>query len=232
MISVRKAKERGKTDIGWLKSYHTFSFGEYHDPAHMGFRQLRVINDDRVVAGQGFGAHPHRDMEIISYVLEGSLEHKDSMGTGSIIKAGDVQVMSAGSGVTHSEFNPSRKEGVHFLQIWILPKEKNIKPSYQQRSFPADQRRDRLCLIVSSDGRDGSLKIHQDAEVFACVLQDKQKMEYTFRPGQYGWIHGVRGKVSLGKLSLSEGDSVAISQEPAVSLSVIGEAEVLLFVLP
>jgi hypothetical protein len=187
-VIVRRASERGLADHGWLKSFHTFSFADYHDPAHMGFRSLRVINEDRVQPGQGFGTHGHQDMEILSYVLEGQLEHKDSMGTGSVIRPGDVQRMSAGTGVRHSEYNPSSSEPVHFLQIWFLPDRRGLKPSYEQKTFPAAERTGKLRLVASPDGRDGSLTIHQDASLYASLLGRGESVTHTLAAGRAVWL--------------------------------------------
>src|SRR5437660_2219370 len=193
MITVRSARERGHSEFGWLDSRHTFSFGEYYDPRAMGFRALRVINDDRVAAGKGFGTHPHRDMEIISYVLEGALEHKDSMGTGSVIKPGDVQRMSAGTGVLHSEFNGSKSEPVHFLQVWILPQARGLEPSYEQKHFPETEKRGRLRLIASRDGLEGSVTVHHDARVYAAVLEPGQRVAHPLGGGRHARVQGARG---------------------------------------
>ncbi|HVJ90271.1 MAG TPA: pirin family protein, partial [Labilithrix sp.] len=197
MISIRKANERGHAQHGWLDSHHTFSFADYFDPDYMGFRGLRVINEDRVAPGQGFGTHPHRDMEIISYVLEGGLEHKDSLGTGSVIRPGDVQRMSAGTGVRHSEFNASKTEAVHFLQIWILPSERGIAPSYEQKNFTRDDKRGRLRTIASPDGRDGSVTVHADAIVYTGLLARGEKADLALRVGRHAWVHVARGNVRL-----------------------------------
>jgi hypothetical protein len=233
MIRIRHAEDRGHFDHGWLNTYHTFSFADYHDPEQMGYRALRVINEDRVKPGQGFGTHPHRDMEILSYVLEGALEHKDSMGNGSIIRPGDVQRMSAGTGVLHSEFNPSREEGVHFLQIWILPNRRGLTPGYEQKRFSDDERRHRLLLIASGDGRDGSVTIHQDADVYATLLEPGKPLEWTTRPGRYAWLHVARGRCRAGEADLRAGDAAAIEEEPPVPLSAPdGPAEILIFDLP
>jgi quercetin 2,3-dioxygenase len=229
MIEVRRADERGHARHGWLESYHTFSFADYYDARFMGFRALRVINEDRVQAGQGFGTHPHRDMEIITYVLDGALEHKDSLGTGSVIRPGEVQRMSAGTGVTHSEFNHSRTELVHFLQIWILPDAQGLRPSYEQRAFPASERTDRLRLVASRDARDGSVKVHQDVELYAAVLSSRAGFEYTFREGRHGWLQIARGRVSMNEQALSAGDGVAFSNERDVKVITRERAEILLF---
>ncbi len=229
MITVRKGGERGRTKLDWLDSRHTFSFGDYHDPAHTGFRTLRVINDDRVRPAAGFGTHAHRDMEILSFVLDGALEHKDSTGTGSVIRTGDVQRMSAGTGIMHSEFNPSRSEPVHFLQVWILPERAGIEPGYEQRSFPPEEKRGRWRLVASRDGRDGSLTIHQDAEVYATLLDKHATLAHPLRPGRHAWIHVARGAVSVAEHGLREGDGAAISDEARVEVRASEPAELLLF---
>jgi redox-sensitive bicupin YhaK (pirin superfamily) len=229
MITVRKAKDRGHANHGWLDTHHTFSFADYHDPAHMGFRSLRVINDDTVAPGRGFGAHSHRDMEIISYVLEGALEHKDSTGTGAVIVPGDVQRMSAGRGVTHSEFNASRDAAVHFLQIWLLPSERGIAPSYEQKAFPHQDRQGRLCLVASPDGRDGSLTIHCNAFLHAGLFGHDQSAELALGPDRHAWVHLARGKARVNDRELEGGDGIAISGEPAVHITGIEDSELLLF---
>ena len=226
MITIRKAADRGHFDHGWLDTYHTFSFADYHDPAFMGFRALRVINDDRVQAGRGFGTHGHRDMEIITYVLEGELGHQDSMGNGSVIRPGEVQRMSAGTGVMHSEKNASDAL-VHLLQIWILPERHGITPSYEQKAFPAAERDGRLRLVASRDGRDGSLTIHQDADLYTVTLRDGASVTHDIRPGRYGWVQVARGTVTLNGQPLTAGDGAAIESEPQVTI--VGDGEVLLF---
>ena len=233
MINPRLAGERGKADFGWLDSRHTFSFGEYHDPAQMGFGPLRVINEDRVQPGKGFGTHAHRDMEILSYVLEGALEHKDSIGTGSVIRPGDVQVMSAGTGIRHSEFNPSPTEPVHFLQIWVIPARDGITPRYEQKTFADARKRGRLLLVGSSDGRDGSVVIHQDVELMASVVAAGEHVNHSMRPGRSAWLQIVRGAVDLNGRDFSEGDGAAIEGEPTLVVTGKSErAEFLLFDLP
>ena len=229
MITIRKTEERGHFDHGWLKTYHTFSFADYHDPDHMGFRKLRVINEDRVQPGEGFGTHPHRDMEIITYVLEGMLEHKDSMGNGSIIRPGEVQRMSAGTGVTHSEFNPSQKEPVHLLQIWILPDAKGIVPSYEQKKYSEKEKRGKFRLIASREGREGSVTLHQDADVFATILGAGEKAAYSLRPGRHAWLQVARGSVALNNLLLKEGDGAAVSDETSFGITGKKESELILF---
>jgi quercetin 2,3-dioxygenase len=229
MIVIRKAQDRGHANHGWLDSYHTFSFADYYDPQEMGFGALRVINEDRVAPSKGFGAHPHRDMEIISYVLEGALAHKDSMGTGSVIRPGDVQKMSAGTGVLHSEFNPSPREPVHFLQIWIEPNAYGVAPSYEQRSFSGDQKKGRLRLIASSDGAEDSVKIHQDARVYAAVLDDGDAVNYAVQGGRRAYVHVARGAVQLNGTALSAGDGAKISGEQELRLFGGKAAEVLVF---
>ncbi len=229
MIVVRRAQDRGHANHGWLDSHHTFSFADYYDPREMGYGALRVINEDRVTPGKGFGTHPHRDMEIISYVLEGALAHKDSMGTGSVIRPGDVQRMSAGTGVLHSEFNPSPQEPVHFLQIWIEPSERGIAPSYEQKSFSSDQKQGRLRLIASPDAAEGSVKIHQDARVYAVVLDGKDAVSYSLPQGRKAYVHVARGSVQLNGSDLSPGDGAKISSEQQLRLSGGKDAEVLLF---
>jgi quercetin 2,3-dioxygenase len=229
MITIRKASERGHFDLGWLDTYHTFSFDQYYDPEHMHFRSLRVINEDRVAPGQGFPTHSHRDMEIITYILSGALEHRDSMGNGSVIKPGDVQRMSAGTGVAHSEFNPSDSEQVHLLQIWILPGERNLRPSYEQKFFGEAERKGRLREIASPDGRDGSVTIHQDARVQAALLNANEPLEYRLAAQRHAWIQVARGTVRLNENELKQGDGAAITGESKLVLTAHDSAEVLLF---
>jgi len=228
MLTLSPAADRGHTDIGWLDSRHTFSFGEWYDPAHMGFRALRVINDDRVAPGGGFPTHGHADMEIVSYVLEGGLAHKDSIGTGSVIRPGDVQRMSAGTGVRHSEFNESEAEPVHFLQIWILPDRRGHAPGYEQKTFPEVERSGKLRLVASGDGRDGSVSLHQDVALWAGLLDEGQKAEVALAPGRHGWVHVARGSVTVNGKRLGEGDGAALSDERMVALEGHG-CEVLVF---
>jgi redox-sensitive bicupin YhaK (pirin superfamily) len=229
VIAVRPAAERGHADHGWLDTRHTFSFASYHDPRHMGFRSLRVINEDRVRPAEGFGTHAHRDMEILTWVLEGALEHKDSMGNGSVIRPGDLQRMSAGTGVTHSEFNPSREAGVHFLQIWLLPRERGLPPGYEQKGFPQEARRGRLRLIAAGDGREGAVTIHQDADVWTALLQPGESVRHALAPGRYAWLHVARGAVTLNGSTLGAGDGAAVSDETALEITAAAGAEVLLF---
>jgi quercetin 2,3-dioxygenase len=229
MMNLRKATERGHADHGWLNSHHTFSFADYYDPAHMGFRALRVINDDTVAPGRGFGAHPHRDMEIISYVLEGALAHKDSMGTGSTIEPGDVQRMSAGTGVVHSEFNASDKAKVHFLQIWIIPDKRGDKPGYEQKRFTAEDKAGRLRLVASPDGRDGSVTVHADAALYAGLFGAGERAELPIAQGRHAWVHVARGKVRANGKDLAAGDGLALSDETAVTIEGIDGGEVLVF---
>ncbi len=229
MIALRKSQDRGHANHGWLDSHHTFSFAGYYDPKEMGFGTLRVINEDRVAPGMGFGTHPHKDMEIISYVLEGELAHKDSMGTGSVIRPGDVQKMSAGTGVSHSEFNPSPQKPVHFLQIWIEPNEHGVAPSYEQQNFSVEQKKGRLRLIASPDGAEGSVKIHQDARVYAAVLDGSDAVTYALPAGRSAYVHIARGAVQLNGTPLSTGDGAKISAEKELRLSGGEGAEVLLF---
>jgi redox-sensitive bicupin YhaK (pirin superfamily) len=232
MMNVRPAAERGHADHGWLDSHHTFSFADYYDPAHMGFRILRVLNDDRVAPGQGFGTHPHRDMEIVSYVLEGALEHRDSMGTGSVIVPGDVQRMSAGTGVRHSEFNASKTDPVHFLQIWLLPTQNGIAPGYEQKAFAAADKQGRLRVVASPDARDGSVTVHADAVVYAGLLDQGEKTELVLPKGRHAWVHVARGKAKVNGKDLAEGDGAALTDERAVVVEGIEHAEVLVFDLP
>ena len=228
-VRVRKAGERGRTDWGWLDSRHTFSFGEYHDPAHMGFRSLRVINDDRVKGGQGFGTHGHADMEILSYVLEGALAHKDSMGTGSVIRPGEIQMMRAGTGVTHSEYNASRTEPVHFLQIWIVPDRRGLAPAYGQHPVDREAARRGFALLASRDGREGSLQVHQDVDLWLALVDKGGPRELRLRESRHAWVHVARGAVSVNASELAEGDGAAISGAQAVTLSEGDAAEVLVF---
>jgi hypothetical protein len=232
MIKLRKARDRGHADHGWLDSWHSFSFADYYDPAHMGYGPLRVINEDRVQPGMGFGTHGHQNMEIISYVLEGELSHKDSMGNGSIIVPGDVQRMSAGRGVTHSEFNPSKTTPLHFLQIWIEPARAGIDPSYEQKHIPAAAMRGQLRLIASPDGREGSVTIHQDATVHAALLDGAESARRELVPGRRVYVHVARGGVRLNGIALAAGDAATLAGEPTVALDGAQAAEVLLFDLP
>jgi redox-sensitive bicupin YhaK (pirin superfamily) len=229
MIALRKSGERGFADHGWLKSFHTFSFAGYYDPKHMGFGPLRVINEDRVAPGEGFGTHPHRDMEIISYVLDGALEHKDSMGTGSVIRPGDVQRMSAGTGVLHSEYNASDKDKVHFLQIWIEPSKSGIPPSYEQKFFAPEEKRGKLRLVASPDGRDGSVKVHQDALLLAALINGDERVVYTLASGRKAYVHVARGSVTVNGQPLGSGDALKATGESEVVIEKGDNAEVLLF---
>jgi redox-sensitive bicupin YhaK (pirin superfamily) len=233
VLEIRESADRGTANLGWLYSRHTFSFADYYDPEHMGFGPLRVINEDRVSPGQGFGTHGHRDMEIISYVLEGALEHKDSIGTGSVIRPGDVQVMSAGTGIRHSEFNHSKTEPVHFLQIWIVPDRDGITPRYDQKRFPDDDKRGRLRLVGSADGRDGSIVIHQNVELFAAILNAGEQATHSFRTGRNGWLQVVHGSVEANGRRLNAGDGAAVQDEAALTVTAaVGSAEILIFDLP
>jgi hypothetical protein len=229
MIQIRKSDERGHANHGWLDTHFTFSFADYDDPKHVHFRTLRVMNDDRVAGGGGFPMHPHRDMEIVTYVLEGALEHRDSMGNGSVIKPGDVQYMSAGTGVMHSEFNASKTEPVHLYQIWMFPQKQGLKPAYGQKNFSEVERRGRLRLLVSPDGRDDSVKIRQDNDLYATVLAKGQTVKHELKPERHAYVQVVRGSVSLNGAKLDEGDGAAISNEKIVELTGEKNAEVLLF---
>ncbi|OYD80876.1 pirin family protein [Azospirillum brasilense] len=229
MITIRNRDERGAVNMGWLNSKHSFSFGHYYDPAHMGFRALRVINDDRVIPGAGFPTHGHADMEIVSYVLDGALEHKDTLGTSSVIRPGEVQRMSAGSGIRHSEYNASKKDPVHFLQIWILPNEEGMVPGYEQKAFEREEKQGRLRLVGSKDGRDGSVTIHQDVDLYATLLDEGDSVTHELRPGRHAWVQVARGQVRLNGAVLKEGDGAAISNENALTLDGVVSAEVLLF---
>jgi quercetin 2,3-dioxygenase len=232
MITIRPAKERGHANHGWLDTYHTFSFADYYDPKNVHFRSLRVINEDRVAPGYGFGTHPHNDMEIITYVLEGALAHKDSMGNGSAIIPGEVQRMSAGTGVMHSEFNHSKDEEVHLYQIWIFPEKKGIEPSYEQKFFPDDEKLNRLRVIASPQAEDGAVKIHQDAKLLATLLEDGKSVQHELKPGRSAWIQVARGSVNINGRTLTAGDGASIADEAQVTLTGASgnkKAEVLLF---
>jgi redox-sensitive bicupin YhaK (pirin superfamily) len=229
MITIRKSEDRGHFDFGWLDTYHTFSFDQYYDPAHMHFRSLRVINEDRVQPGHGFPTHSHRDMEIITYILSGALEHRDSMGNGSVIRPGDVQRMSAGTGVSHSEFNPSDTETVHLLQIWILPERRDLPPSYEEKAFSDGDRRGRLRLIAASDGREDSVTIHQDTQLYATVLNAGQTVVHSLSEGRHAWLQIARGRVSLNEMELKQGDGAAVSNESELTIAAHDQADVLLF---
>jgi redox-sensitive bicupin YhaK (pirin superfamily) len=229
MIQIRKSDERGHADHGWLNSFHTFSFADYYDPKWMGFQTLRVINEDRVAGGQGFDPHSHRDMEIVSYVIEGELEHKDSMGTGSVIRPGDVQRMSAGTGVTHSEYNHSKTAGVHFLQIWILPAKKSSPPGYEQKNFTEAQKKDQFLLVGSSDGRKGSVTIHQDVNLYASILSPKKDLDFDLKKDRHAWVQLIKGELKLNDLSMSAGDGAWASGESLLKLRAQEKSELLLF---
>jgi redox-sensitive bicupin YhaK (pirin superfamily) len=232
MQQIRKSQERGRAEHGWLSSRHTFSFAEYRDPRHMGFGPLRVINEDRVQGGQGFGTHGHQDMEILSYVLGGALEHKDSMGNGSVLRYGDVQRMSAGTGVRHSEFNHSPGEPVHFLQIWLFPDRNGLAPSYEEKHFDVADKRGRLRLVASPDGREGSVLVHQDASIYASILDGADRAEHAVRGGRGVYVHVARGSVHVNGDLLSAGDALKATDVEAVVLDRANDAEVLLFDLP
>ncbi|MEL7312610.1 MAG: pirin family protein [Pseudomonadota bacterium] len=229
MIAIRSAEQRGVANFGWLDSRHTFSFGHYYDPDHMGFGPLRVINEDKVEPGQGFATHGHSDMEIISYVLDGALEHKDSLGTGSIIKPGDVQRMSAGTGVRHSEYNASKTDPVHFLQIWIIPDRKGLEPSYEQTTFSQEDKQGRLRLVGSRDGRDGSVTIHQDVDLYASVLSTGDSVSHSIEAGRVGWLQVARGEVQIDGQQLKAGDGVAITGPSDLAIEAATSTEFLLF---
>lgn len=229
MITVRRGAERGHAQHGWLNSYHTFSFADYYDPAHMGFRHLRVINEDRVHPGTGFPSHSHRDMEIISYVLEGALEHRDSLGSGSVIRPGDVQRMRAGIGITHSEYNHSKSDLVHFLQIWILPDRNGLAPGYEQRHFPAAERQGQWRVVASRDGHNGSVTVHQDMTLFAALADRGGRLVHQLRPDRHAWLQVARGTVTLNTVPLSAGDGAAVSAEPTLTIDADKESEMLLF---
>jgi quercetin 2,3-dioxygenase len=229
MMDIRRASERGHANFGWLDSWHSFSFGSYYDPKHMGFSDLRVINEDRVLGGEGFPSHSHRDMEIISYVLDGSLQHKDSTGSGGVIRYGDVQRMSAGAGVTHSEFNASRDEKVHFLQIWLMPARNGAKASYEEKHFSPEEKSGRLRLIASPDGGEGSLTLHQDARVYASILEKGTELTHALAPGRKAWVQVARGRVLVNGKELVAGDGAALTEEASVALAGAEPSEVLLF---
>lgn len=229
MITLRQSNERGHANHGWLDSYHTFSFANYYDPQHMGFRALRVINEDWVQPGKGFGTHGHKDMEILTYVLEGALEHKDSIGNGAIITPGEVQRMSAGTGIMHSEFNSSPTQLVHLLQIWILPNQQSLQPSYEQRTFPLEDRRGKLQLIAAKDGDGGAVTIHQDVNLYSAVLQKGDRVSHQLQPNRYAWLQVAGGEASLNGYALKAGDGVAVSEAELLNISTDTDAEILLF---
>ena len=230
MITIRRSQERGGADHGWLNTRHTFSFDSYYDPAHMHFRALRVINEDVVQPGQGFPTHPHRDMEIITYVLEGALQHKDSLGNGSVIRPGDGQRMSAGSGILHSEFNASKTEPVHLLQIWIMPESKGIEPGYEQKAFPEAEKRGRLRLIAGHNGQNGAVTVHQDVSLYVALLDKQQKVEHALSPGRHAWLQVAKGSVELNGTRLEQGDGAAASDEQKLAITGAEDgSEILLF---
>jgi redox-sensitive bicupin YhaK (pirin superfamily) len=229
MIQVRKSNARGHANHGWLDTFHTFSFADYHDEAHMGFRSLRVINEDRVAPGMGFGTHGHKDMEIVTYVLEGALEHKDSMGNGEVLRPGEFQHMSAGTGIRHSEFNPSASEPVHLYQIWLLPLTKGIKPSYEQKNFPESEKQDTLRLVASPDGANGSLTIHQDAKIYLATLHAGASIGHELAPGRHAWLQVLRGKVNVNGTLLETSDGLAASDESRLTIVDEQKAELMLF---
>lgn len=229
MIKLRPASERGLSNFGWLDSRHSFSFGRYFDDEHMGFRALRVINDDRVAAGSGFGTHPHRDMEILTWVVDGAIEHRDSMGNGSVLRPGELQRMTAGTGITHSEFNPSKTEALRLLQIWIIPERAGLEPSYEEKPFPVEERRGELVLLASRDGREGSLTVHQDVSLWAGRLAEGDEVVLPLDPARHAWVQVVRGEVTLGDQELGEGDGAAVSAERELRIVGKSDAEVLVF---
>jgi redox-sensitive bicupin YhaK (pirin superfamily) len=229
MITLRPSKERGGADHGWLKTRHTFSFNTYHDPAQMHFRALRVINEDWIAPGQGFGTHPHDNMEIITYVLKGALEHKDSLGTGSIIRPGDAQRMSAGTGIRHSEYNASTTHQVHMLQIWIMPNQRNVAPGYEQKTFPAEDKAGKLRLVAAPDGRDGAVTIHADTNLYVSVLKQGEKVTHTLAPGRHAWLQVTKGSVALNDKRLTQGDGASASEEANLEIRATTDAEILLF---
>ena len=232
MIKVRKANERGAVNLGWLDSKHSFSFGDFYDPEHMGFGSLRVINDDTVQPGQGFGTHPHRDMEIISYVIDGALEHKDSMGNGAVMRSGEVQRMTAGTGVSHSEFNHSKEDLVHFLQIWVLPEAQSLAPGYEQKNFSVEDKTNRLRLVASRDGADGSVTIHQDMRIYASVLTPGTSLTHSLADGRQAWIQVASGDVTVAGESLSSGDGIAVAEIDSIDVKAGTESEILLYDMP
>jgi redox-sensitive bicupin YhaK (pirin superfamily) len=229
MITLRPSNERGHANFGWLNTHHTFSFSSYYDPNHMGFRALRVINEDRVAGGAGFDTHPHRDMEILTYILSGALSHRDSMGNTATIRAGEVQRITAGTGITHSEFNASSQEPVHLLQIWMLPEKAGLTPSYEEKTFPIDVRQGQWRRIASHDGQDGAVTIHQDIELYATLLNGGDRLDFELRPGRYAWMQVAKGKISLNGVSMEAGDGAAVSDEQWLDVQAQSDAEVLLF---
>jgi redox-sensitive bicupin YhaK (pirin superfamily) len=229
MISIRRAGDRGHFDHGWLDTFHSFSFAEYRDPRYAGFRSLRVINEDRVAPGKGFGTHGHRDMEILSFVLAGAMEHRDSLGTGSVIRPGEVQRMTAGTGVRHSEFNASESDMLHFLQVWIFPESDGLPPGYEQRAFPEPERSDRLCLVASREGRDGSLTIHQDVDVMVATLRAGASVEHALRPGRAAWVQVASGELGLNGDPMQAGDGAAVTDEESIAMTASRDAAILVF---
>lgn len=229
MIVIRKANQRGHADHGWLNTYHTFSFSSYHDPAHMGFRSLRVMNEDRVAAGKGFGTHPHNNMEIVSYVLEGALQHKDSLGNGEVLRPGEFQRISAGTGIAHSEFNPSKDQPTHFYQIWLLPQRNGLTPSYEQKRFDDSELHNTLRLVASPGGEKGSLTIHQDARIYLSKLDGEKPLEFEIAPGRHAWLQVLRGAVTLNGLAMQTSDGAAVSSESKLTINAASNAEVMLF---
>ncbi len=229
MITIRKATDRGHADHGWLKTWHTFSFASYQDPKHVRFRSLRVMNEDIVAPGQGFGTHPHNDMEIVTYVLSGALEHRDSMGNGEVLRPGEFQRMTAGTGITHSEFNPSKDEPVHLYQIWLYPKSKGLTPSYEQKAFDAALRQNKLQLVASTDGKDGSLTIHQDANVSLIDLQSGVSVNVPIGAGRALWVQVLRGSVTIGGMAVDTSDGAAIEAESQIEISAVTNAELMIF---
>ncbi|MGE5656383.1 MAG: pirin family protein [Actinomycetota bacterium] len=229
MIAIRRSEERGHANHGWLDTYHSFSFASYYDPKQMGFRALRVINEDKVSPGAGFGTHGHQDMEIITYVLEGALEHKDSIGNGATIKPGEVQRMSAGTGITHSEYNHSKTEPVHLLQIWLLPDTKGLQPSYEQRDFEVSKTSGKLQLVAAKDGREGAVKVHQDVNLYAAALAKDEQVSHVLPPNRHAWVQVARGAITLNSLPLNQGDGAAVSGESELTLAATEDAEILLF---